>query len=47
MAAFRKVPMARRLDWIEEMILLKAALPSVVRASLRRQREGGRRSAAR
>jgi hypothetical protein len=41
--AFLKVPVARRLDWIEEMILLEAALPPRVRALIARRREEARR----
>jgi hypothetical protein len=43
--SFLRVPVARRLDWIEEMIELQAALPPRVRAALARHRELARRPA--
>jgi len=43
--SFLRVPMARRLEWIEEMIQLQAALPARVRKFLDRHRELARRPA--
>jgi hypothetical protein len=41
--SFLRVPMARRLEWIEEMIRLQAALPARVRKLLDKHRELARR----
>ena len=43
--SFQRVSMARRLEWIEEMIRLQAALPARVRKLLDKHRELARRPA--
>ena len=43
--SFQRVSMARRLEWIEEMIRLQGALPARIRKFLDRHRKLARRPA--
>jgi hypothetical protein len=41
---YASVPVARRLQWIEEMIELRAALPAAIRRRIERSRAEARRT---